>query len=68
MAKTDFEWQAETRYISDVTDKHGKVPEMNNDVSVFVRYCEMQKKQAESAGHFDVASTIQHCIDDLTGE
>ena len=68
MTKSDFEWQGETRYISDVTDKGGIVPEMNNDKAKFIRYCVMQKKQAEWAGRVDAATTIQHCIDDLTGE
>ena len=66
MVKTDFEWQSETRYISDVTDKCGIVPEMNNDKATFIRYCEMQKAAAEKDGFHDAATTIQHCIDDLT--
>ncbi len=68
MTQADFEWQCETRYISDVTDKGGIVPEMNNDKAKFIRYCVMQKKQAEWAGRVDAATTIQRCIDDLTGE
>ncbi len=68
MAKTDFEWQAETRYISDMTDSGGIVPEMNNDKGTFIRYCEMQKAAAEKDGFYDAVTTIQHCIADLTGE
>ena len=67
MPKTDFEWQGETRYISSVTDKGGIVPEMNNDKATFIRYCMMQKVAAEKDGFYDAVTTIQHCIDDLTG-
>ena len=65
MPHTDFEWQAECRYISDVTDKKGNVPEMNNDKATFIRYCEMQLADAERQGFYDTATYIQHCLDDL---
>lgn len=65
MAKTDFQWSQECRYISEVTDKRGLVPEMNNDTATFIRYCEMQQAAAEKDGFNDAVTTIQHCIDDL---
>lgn len=66
--KTDFDWQAECSYISRTTTKQGRVPEMNKDRAVFLRYCEMQRAAAERDGQHDAAEYIQHCIDNLKGE
>jgi len=59
------EWVAECRFISDATDKRGRMPAFNNDPACFVRYCEMQRDCATRAGHDDAATYIQHCIDDM---
>jgi hypothetical protein len=62
---TDAMWQAECGYISLIADKQGKTKEFNFDTDCFLRYCEMQRDQAEKQGFFDSAEYIQHCIDDL---
>jgi hypothetical protein len=64
--KTDFDWSRECDYIAYVTDKRGNVAEMNHDLGVFIRYCEMQRDSATRDGKEFVAALIQHCIDDLT--
>lgn len=66
--KTDFEWARECRYISEVTDKKGMVSEMNFSTETFIRYCEMQREQAEKDAFSDAALYIQECIDDLKGQ
>lgn len=58
-------WREECNYISSVTDKKGRVKEMNNDPAIFRRYAEMQRDLAESDGAYDAATYIQQCIDDL---
>jgi hypothetical protein len=64
--RTSQDWTDECRYISEVTDKKGRVKEMNYDKAVFVKYCVMQRDAATKQGFFDSATYIQHCIDDLT--
>lgn len=66
MPKTANEWRIECNYLDRTADKRGRVPEMNNDTSVFVRYCQMQQKQAERDGFHDVVTYIGHILDDLT--
>lgn len=63
--KTAQEWSKECQYISDVADKRGRVPEMNNDTATFIRYCEMQQAAATKAGFHDSATYIGECLDDL---
>lgn len=63
---TDLEWVFECRYISDVTDKKGRVQEMNYETATFVVYCKMQRDTAQREGRFDTVTYIQQCIDDLT--
>ena len=58
-------WREECNYISKVTDKKGRVKEMNNSTGTFRRYCEMQRDQAEREGFYDAATYIQECLDDL---
>lgn len=72
--KTDFEWQKECTYISDVTTSVTRGPEstrrsaldnFNDDVECLIRYCEMQRNSADRNGFHDAAVYIEHCIDDL---
>lgn len=63
--KDTYEWVKECKYIAHVAYMQGEVKEMDYDLEVFVRYCEMQKATAERAGRTDSALYIQQCIEDM---
>jgi hypothetical protein len=73
--KTANDWREECNYISDTaTAARHRLQRMrwralhnfNNSRACFVRYCEMQRDDAERTGFYDAALYIQECIDDLT--
>jgi hypothetical protein len=72
---TANDWRDECNYISATTEdiKHGArhvraraLASFNGDRACFLRYCAMQRDDAERCGFYDAALYIQECIDDLT--
>ena len=72
--KTANDWRDECNYIADCSTRVVDTPaarraalaNFNGDRACFVRYCEMQRDDAERHGFYDAALYIQECIDDLT--
>jgi hypothetical protein len=72
--KTANDWREECNYIGAATDAiphHGaraaaSLRNFNGDRACFIRYCAMQRDDAERNGFHDAALYIQECIDDLT--
>jgi hypothetical protein len=74
--KTADDWRDECNYISGIADRctmpasaferRVALRNFNGDRACFVRYCEMQRDDAERNGFYDAATYIQECINDLT--
>lgn len=71
--KTANDWREECDYISTTTlaalRPHGKrhaLRNFNQSRACLIRYCEMQRDDAQRHGFYDAATYIQECIDDLT--
>ena len=76
MAFTPETAKAEVIYCSATTDavmhgtpaeRHRALQDFSDDAATLVRYLEMQRDDMERCGVHDGATTLQHCIDDLTG-
>lgn len=73
--KTANDWREECNYISNTiahmdetinpAQRRAILRNFNGDRACFVRYCEMQRDDAERHGFYDAALYIQECIDDL---
>ena len=48
------------------SESHRALQDFSDDAAIFVRYLEMQRDDMERCGINDGATTLQHCIDDLT--
>ena len=73
--KNANDWREECNYIDATTAgarhrlqrmRAHALRSFNGDRACFVRYCEMQRDDAERHGFHDAALYIQECIDDLT--
>jgi len=64
----NYDWAQECKRIDTAAVHRGRIKAMNYDPAVFIRYCEMQRDQAERTGFYDSATYIQHVIDDMKEE